>query len=137
MRRPATTLLAAASMLAAGIVASAAGDKTAAECSNSEILARIQSKFRHQVTHVPHLPDVDIVEFRKIHQPRYIPFGETQPIARRYCGATAHMSDGRRRAVWYLIEDHMGFAGVGDGVEFCVSGFDRWFVYNGHCRVVR
>ncbi len=137
MRRLATTLLAAASMLAAGVVASAAGDKSAAECSNGAILARIQSKFRHQVTHVPHLPDVDIVEFRKIHQHRYIPFGEKRPIARRYCGATAQLSDGRRRTIWYLIEDRMGFAGVGDGVEFCVSGFDRWFVYNGRCRVVR
>ena len=137
MCRLASTLLAAAAMLAAGVGASAAGDKTAAECSNSEILARIQSKFRHQVTHVPHLPDVDIVEFRKIHQHRYIPFGEKRPIARRYCGATAQLSDGRRRTIWYLIEDRMGFAGVGDGVEFCVSGFDRWFVYNGRCRVVR
>lgn len=137
MRRLATTLLAAASMLAAGVIASAAGDRTAAECSNAEILSRIQSKFRHQVTHVPHLPDVDIVEFRKIHQHRYIPFGEKRPIARRYCGATAALSDGKRRTIWYLIEDRMGFAGVGDGVEFCVSGFDRWFVYNGRCRVVR
>jgi len=133
----ANTFLAAASMLAASVVASAAGDKTAAECGNTEILARIQSKFRHQVTHVPHLPDVDIVEFRKIHQHRYIPFGEQRPIARRYCGATAELSDGKRRTIWYLIEDRMGFAGVGDGVEFCVSGFDRWFVYNGRCRVVR
>ncbi len=137
MRRMANTFLAAASMLAASVVASAAGDKTAAECGNTEILARIQSKFRHQVTHVPHLPDVDIVEFRKIHQHRYIPFGEQRPIARRYCGATAELSDGRRRTIWYLIEDRMGFAGVGDGVEFCVSGFDRWFVHNGRCRVVR
>lgn len=137
MRRLATTLLAAASMLAAGVVGSAAGDRTAAECGNAEILARIQSKFRHQVTHVPHLPDVDIVEFRKIHQHRYIPYGEKQPIARRYCGATAALSDGKRRTIWYLIEDRMGFAGVGDGVEFCVSGFDRWFVHNGRCRVVR
>jgi len=137
MRRLATIAFAAASMLAAGIVSSAAGDRTSAECSDNAILSRIQSKFRHQVRHVPHLPDVDIVEFRKIHQHRYIPFGEKRPIARRYCGATAQLSDGRRRTIWYLIEDRMGFAGVGDGVEFCVSGFDRWFVYSGRCRVVR
>jgi hypothetical protein len=31
----------------------------------------------------------------------------------------------------------MGFAGMGDNVEFCVSGFDRWYVYNGRCRVLR
>ena len=31
----------------------------------------------------------------------------------------------------------MGFVGIGDNVEFCVSGFDRWMVYNGRCRVLR
>ena len=31
----------------------------------------------------------------------------------------------------------MGFASIGDGVEFCVSGFDRWNVYNSGCRVLR
>jgi hypothetical protein len=85
---------------------------------------------------VPHLPDVDIVEFRKIHQHRYYPYAEDSPIARRYCGATAVLSDGRKRDVWYLIEDGMGFVGIGDNVEFCVSGFDRWMVYNGRCRVL-
>ena len=28
------------------------------------------------------------------------------------------------------------FASIGDNVEFCVSGFDRWMVYNGRCRVL-
>ena len=31
----------------------------------------------------------------------------------------------------------MGFASIGDNVEFCVAGFDRWMVYNGRCRVLR
>lgn len=114
-----------------------AGDKFARECDDGTILARITSKFRHQVTYVPNLPDVDITHFGRIHERRYIPYGEKRPIARRYCAATAHLSDGRKRKIWYLIEDRMGFAGVGDGVEFCVSGFDRWHVYNGHCRVLR
>ena len=35
------------------------------------------------------------------------------------------------------IEEGMGFASIGDNVEFCVSGFDRWMVYNGRCRVLR
>jgi hypothetical protein len=36
-----------------------------------------------------------------------------------------------------LIEGRMGFAGIGENVEFCVSGFDRWLVYNGRCRVLQ
>jgi hypothetical protein len=106
-------------------------------CDDSGILQRVQRGFRHGVLNVPNLPNVSIVAFHGIHEHRYQPFGDEQPIARRYCGATAEMSDGRMREVWYLIEDRMGFVGVGDGVEWCVSGFDRWKVYNGHCRVLR
>jgi len=106
-------------------------------CGESWVLRAITHRFRHQVKNVPHLPDVDIVEFDRIHERRYIPFSEKRPIARRYCGATVALSDGRNRTIWYLIEDGMGFAGVGDNVEFCVAGFDRWKVYNGRCRVLR
>lgn len=106
-------------------------------CDDAGILSRIVLKFRHQVTHVPNLPDVDIVEFRKVHEHRNYVASEKWPIPRRYCGATADLSDGRSREVWYLIEGGMGFASLGDNVEFCVSGFDRWYVYNGRCRVLR
>ena len=114
-----------------------AGDRIAKDCTDPAMLSRIVSKFRHQVRNVPHLPDVEITDFRRIHQHRYVAFSDKRPIARRYCGATALLSDGRKREVWYLIEDRMGYAGIGDGVEFCVSGFDRWKVYNGRCRVLR
>lgn len=134
--------LIAAALVAGGALAAlsstaSAHDRVARACEDPGILARIGSKFRYQVQHVPHLPDVEIAEFRRIHQHRYLPSTEMWPIARRYCGATALLSDGRKREVWYLIEDGLGFAGVGDNVEFCVSGFDRWFVYNGRCRVLR
>ena len=112
-------------------------DLEARACEDPYILSTIVSRFRHQVKNVPHLPDVDITDFRKIHQHRYLPYSENWPIARRYCGATAELSDGRRRTIWYLIEDGMGYAGIGDNVEFCVSGFDRWMVYNGRCRILR
>lgn len=112
-------------------------DRQSRLCNDSGILARIEARFRHQVLNVPHLPDVEIVGFRKVHERRYIPFSEKRPIARRYCAATAALSNGKHRTVWYLIEDRMGFASMGDGVEFCVSGFDRWRVYSGHCRVLR
>jgi hypothetical protein len=106
-------------------------------CEDPYILAKIRDRFRHQTRNVPNLPDVDITDFRGIHEHRYLPYAEDWPIARRYCGATAALSDGSDRTIWYLIEDGMGFVGIGDNVEFCVSGFDRWFVYNGHCRILR
>lgn len=111
-------------------------DRESRFCEDTGILGRITDKFRWQVKHVPNLPDVGIVDFRKIHEHRYEPYSEDHPIARRYCGATAVLSDGARHDIWYLIEDGMGIIGIGDNVEFCVSGFDRWKVYNGQCRVL-
>lgn len=106
-------------------------------CAEPWVLRRITDRFRYQVRHVPHLPDVEILDFRRIHQHRYLPARDNWPIGRRYCGATAVLSDGRDRTVWYLIEEGQGFASIGDNVEFCVSGFDRWMVYNGRCRILR
>ena len=106
-------------------------------CGHHRVLKMITRRFRHQVTHVPHLPDVEITDFYRIYERRYLHESEEWPIARRYCGATVRLSDGRQRSIWYLIEYGMGFASIGDNVEFCVSGFDRWNVYNGHCRVLR
>ena len=56
---------------------------------------------------------------------------EDRPIGRTYCGATVILSDGDGRDIWYLIEEGQGYASIGNNVEFCVSGFDRWYVYNG------
>ena len=142
MRRPALSIVVAGILAMCGGQAFAGdwfrtSDRESRLCEDAGILKRVESRFRHQVLNVPNLPDVQIVEFHNIHQHRYQPFGDKQPIARRYCGATALMSDGYKREVWYLIEDRMGFVGVGDGVEFCVSGFDRWNVYNAHCRVLK
>jgi hypothetical protein len=106
-------------------------------CSTPGVLRRIQSKFRHQVTHVPNLPNVSILEFQDITLRRWLPEQEERPIARLYCGGTVHLSDGMQRKIWYLVEEGMGFAGTGYNVEFCVDGFDRWHVYSGGCRILR
>ncbi|WP_157015232.1 hypothetical protein [Mesorhizobium xinjiangense] len=105
-------------------------------CTEGWVLRAISQRFRHQVRHVPNLPDVGISDFQGIYTNRYLPAGEDRPIGRTYCGATALMSDGRGRNIWYLVEEGQGFASIGDNVEFCVAGFDRWFVYNGLCRVL-
>lgn len=110
---------------------------SALACAEGNVLSRIADRFRHQVTHVPHLPDVGIVDFRDIRQNRYLPAYADRPIARRYCEATAYLSDGRRHPIWYLIEEGAGFAGMGTNVEFCMVAFDRWNVYNARCRVLR
>lgn len=125
----------AAPAAAADLVAVSVDDPGA--CANARVLDRITHRFRYQVTHVPHLPQVDIVDFYRIRENRYLPQREDRPIERRYCYAQAALSSGHTRDIWYLIERPMGFAGIGSNVEFCVSGFDRWHVYGGRCRVLR
>jgi hypothetical protein len=140
--------LAFATLVAAGTAFFAGGKAEAADltatyyedsgiCGETWVLSTISKRFDHQVKNVPHLPDVSITEFRRVHQHRYLPAYEDRPIGRRYCGATVDLSDGHSRDIWYLIEEGQGFASIGDNVEFCVAGFDRWMVYNGRCRVLR
>lgn len=111
-------------------------EEDASACNNQAILGKISSRFHHQSREVHH-DELQIEAYSKIHQHRYYPADDKHLIARRYCGATASLSDGRVRTVWYFIETEAGFAGIGDNVEFCVSGFDSWNVYNAHCRVAR
>jgi hypothetical protein len=112
-------------------------DREALSCDDPHILKRISSKFRHQAREVHHEPELSINAYDRVHEHRYQEERVGRPTARRYCMATATLSDGRERSVWYLIERGVGFASVGDNVEFCVSGFDKWNVYNNSCRILR
>ncbi len=40
------------------------------------------------------------------------------------------LSDGKMRQVHYSIIEDGGFAGFGQGVEWCVTGLDRNWAYN-------
>ncbi len=139
MNRPVLTLLGAFVGAALSAAPALAFDFIGSNrvCDDQAVLHSISKRFGYQVRHVPHLPDVDIVDFNRIHQHRFIPATERIRTSQRFCMATATLSDGRRRSVWYVIESGMGFASIGDGVQFCVSGFDRWFVYDGSCRILR
>lgn len=58
-------------------------------------------------------------------------------IPRLYCNGTAQMNDGHKRQIWWLIEGGMGFAGLRDNLEFCISGLDPFKVHGAWCRSVR
>ena len=137
-----SSLLLALGMTLAGVASAPAADLVAVRidepgiCGHDRVLNRIVDRFAYQVRHVPNLPDVGILDFYQVTEVRYEPQGEDRPIERRYCRATVALSDGDSRTVRYLIERPMGFAGIGSNVEFCVAGFDRWYVYNGRCRVL-
>jgi hypothetical protein len=105
-----------------------------ADCDNAGILKTIDSRFDHAFLNKD---TIAIESISKVHQHRLEEATDRAPIARRYCGAVATMSDGRERTMWYLIEDGMGLAGIGDNVEFCVSGIDQMKAYDGRCRVLK
>ncbi len=58
-------------------------------------------------------------------------------IPRRFCSASAMLSDGRPRQVHYSIIEDGGFASYGPGVEWCVTGLDRNWAYNPACKAAR
>ena len=104
------------------------------ECGNPGVLKTIDKRFDHAFLH---RDIIAIDSISRVHQHRFEDATERSPIARRYCGAVATMSDGQERTMWYLIEDGMGLAGIGDNVEFCVSGIDQMKAYDGRCRVLK
>ncbi|PZO77149.1 MAG: hypothetical protein DI629_15210 [Mesorhizobium amorphae] len=106
-------------------------------CAEDQYLSRIEKRFAYQVKHVPNLPDVRIAGFYDIREQVYEPSDEFRPISRRYCSATVTLDNSESRSIWYLIETDQGFASIGENVEFCVNGFDRWMIYNGACRILR
>jgi capsid protein len=146
----ASAVLAVATILSAGSISSMqarAADllsgpsdgytDTGGICTDQGVLKTIVSRFSYQVTHVPDLPMVGISAFSDVYQHRDELGAPPPAITRHYCRATAVLTDGEQRRVWYLVEEGQGFASIGNNVEFCVAGFDRWNVYNGGCRVLR
>lgn len=62
---------------------------------------------------------------------------QSDNIPRRFCSAEAMISDGKMRTVHYSIIEDGGFAGYGQGVEWCVTGLDRDWAYNPGCKAAR
>jgi hypothetical protein len=58
-------------------------------------------------------------------------------IPRRYCVARATLNDGHTHLVVYQVQEDLGFASFGDGVEWCVIGLDRNLAYAPACSALR
>ncbi len=65
------------------------------------------------------------------------PYFEPGIVRREYCRADSVMTNGRNHTVYYAIEFGVGFASIGNYVDFCVLGLDPWHVYDEACRTVR
>ena len=62
---------------------------------------------------------------------------QSDNIPRRYCSAEVMISDGKLRTVFFSLIEDGGFAGFGQGVEWCVTGLDRNWAYNPGCKAAR
>ena len=82
-----------------------------------------------------------IVGFERVREISYSPWA-LGTIPRRFCQATALVQDPRfpkvayrKHKVTYQITEDAGFASIGWGVEWCVTGYDWEWAYNPGCRM--
>ena len=104
-------------------------------CHDPAVLEKVRSIFMHGDRHV--LKSNHVLEaVDHIHETY---FGDLHagPTLRRYCKAKAHLADGQKPPLFYLIEQDYGFAGLSWNVHSCMIGFDPWRVHDGTCRAVR
>jgi hypothetical protein len=104
-------------------------------CDEAKVLASATAQFARYDANIIHsgLSIAGITNIRetkvKVDGPSLIP--------RRYCHATATLSDGRRSELVYLIEYQAGFASFHYGVQSCLPGYDPYRVYGAWCRSIR
>ncbi len=103
-------------------------------------LPRISEQFAYTQQHFWALPAA-IVGYERVREIAYTPWA-AGTIPRRYCEATALVQDPRfpqvaykKHRVRYSIAEDTGFASIGTGVEWCVTGYDWNWAYNPACRM--
>lgn len=77
-----------------------------------------------------------IKAYGNIHETAFRPW-QSDNIPRRYCSGEVMLSDGKMRPVHFSIIEDGGFAGFGQGVEWCVVGLDRNWAFNPACKAAR
>jgi hypothetical protein len=108
-------------------------DGRVAECERA--LGTITSQFQEKESTYWNSP-LTIQAYGRIHETAFRPW-QSDNIPRRYCSADVLTSDGKQRQVHYAIVEDGGFAGFGQGVEWCVTGLDRNWAYNPGCKAAK
>lgn len=106
------------------------------QCDSPSVLSNIAERYHWANTHTWG----NNLAFREVASTSETQFRPGDPglIDRRFCKAEVYIADNvRPTAVYYLIEERMGFASIGWYVDFCVSGQDPWRVHDAWCRTVR
>ena len=108
-------------------------DGRVAECERA--LGTITSQFQEKESTFWNSA-LQITGFGQIHETAFRHW-QSDNIPRRFCSADVMLSDGKPRVVHYSIIEDGGFAGFGQGVEWCVTGLDRNWAYNPNCKAAK
>ncbi|MGQ0682739.1 hypothetical protein [Bradyrhizobium sp.] len=79
---------------------------------------------------------LEITGYGNVRETAFRPW-QSDNIPRRFCSGEAMLSDGKVRAVHFSIVEDGGFAGFGQGVEWCVVGLDRNWAFNPACKAAK
>lgn len=104
-------------------------------CADPGVLSAVSSAFAEKEAQF-WKSNLTIVAYDRIQPVAWRPWG-LDMIPRRYCTASATVSDGRRRKVDYSVREDLDFIGSGWSVEWCVTGLDRNLAYSPGCRMAR
>ena len=105
-------------------------------CDEPAVTAKVAEKFAYYDAHVIQ-SGVSITGIDGQHEVA-LKAGGPSLVDRRYCGATAWLTNGRKSEVVYLIEGpKLGTFSIGWHVESCLPGYDPWHVYDARCRSIR
>lgn len=104
-------------------------------CHDTGVLEDISTRFAEKERKFWN-SSLTIVQYDEIRPVAWRPWG-LDTIPRRFCTATATVSDGRRHTVNYSVREDLGFSGFDNGTEFCVVGLDRNWAYAPACRLAR
>ena len=105
-------------------------DGRVAPCESA--LSTISSQF-HDKESTFWNSSLTITGYANIHEVAFRPW-QSDNIPRRFCSGNVQTSDGVNRIVNFSIIEDGGFAGYGQGVDWCVTGLDRNWAYNPSCK---
>jgi opacity protein-like surface antigen len=110
-------------------------DATIPACQDPGVLANITAAFASREDKF-WTEGLRLVAYEQIRPVAWRPDG-LDLIPRRFCTAVAHVNDGHKRRVDYVVREDLGFAGFSWGVSWCVHGLDRHWAKAPGCRMER
>jgi len=109
------------------------GDETVPACDAPGVVSAAK-RFVNRAEPVYRVPRaLTFTPVREVQETYFNP----SPLVRRFCVGSVALDNGEHATAHYFIEENSGFVGLSWAVYVCISGYDKWRVYDGRCRVAR